>query len=248
MTKLSVLLSCFNEESTGYLIRIGKIALKTASQQIEWIAVDGGSTDKTLEILKEFPIELITDNSSQSTRASRLNKGFEKALGQVVLFHHPRTILDSKCLMTLAEMELSEGAWGCFTHKFEFSGEESKLEVLILKATSAYSNYIRVDHKAIVYLDHCIFMAKNSLKIPGPFDPRLAIFEDTQLSKKLRMGGKPQRLPELAITSPLRYQANGYLKQFLTNQYLKIIYCLGGSNQMMNRFYERKTHFNNSYK
>ena len=52
--KVSVILSLFNEEKYIKNCIESLVAQTFCRDQMEWILVDGGSTDRTLEILKDY--------------------------------------------------------------------------------------------------------------------------------------------------------------------------------------------------
>ena len=83
--------------------------------------------------------------------------------------------------------------WGAFTHQFSISHP-------LLNFTSWYSNHIRGGLRSIYYLDHCLFAQKQLLLDVGLL-PDIDIFEDTEICLKLRIQGKPIRLPFISQTS-----------------------------------------------
>lgn len=172
------------------------------------------------------------------SRAERLNIGFHRAVGKVILFHHPRSVVDPEGIRTLIDHSLNSTNtpfWGGFTHRFDTSHP-------VLSFTSWYSNKIRF-RRGILYLDHGIFFHRN-LWIKDI--PPVEIFEDTLLSHEFRKICKPIILPHWSTTSAIRFQKNGVLKQALVNQVLKIGFHLNISNSIMNRFYEKGLDLNSS--
>lgn len=61
-----------------------------ALNQNEVIVVDGQSTDKTIEIAREWSAEIL---SSAPDRSRQMNKGAKKAEGDILLFISPNVIL-----------------------------------------------------------------------------------------------------------------------------------------------------------
>lgn len=169
------------------------------------------------------------------SRAARLQAGIEAAKAELVLLHHPRSLVAADGLRWLVEHS-GEVSWGGFTHSFDWSHP-------VLRFTSWYSNRVRARLKGIVYLDHCVFFQKSLLTRPIP---PVEIFEDTELSKILRESGPPKVLPFFSTTSALRFRANGVLRQALLNQRLKFGYYLGMDDRAMNRRYERGLGLNGS--
>ncbi len=162
------------------------------------------------------------------SRGARLQAGIEAASHEMILLHHPRSLLPAAGLRWLAEGAGGWG-WGGFTHAFDWDHP-------LLRFTSWYSNRIRLGMKGIVYLDHCIFFERRLLTRPIP---PVEIFEDTELSLILRESGPPALAPFVSITSAVRFRANGPWRQSLLNQRMKLAYLLGGSHRRMNARYER---------
>ena len=79
--------------------------------------------------------------------------------------------------------------------------------------------------------------------------PEIDIFEDTILSQRLlKKIGRPAILPHQVTTSAIRFQTNGYFKQALINQYLKVLFHLGISHKLINKVYEKDTPLNTDYR
>lgn len=232
---LSIVLPTNNELKLGWLPRI--LERMTAVAGVEVICVDNQSTDGTAELLGEHAERsgLTIINLPNSNRAQRLNAGIRTASNDRVLLHHPRSLLDSGALEALLAVDAAV-AWGGFTHSFDRAHP-------LLAWTSYYSNRIRMDRGGIVYLDHCIFFDRTLLG-ESPV-PELEIFEDTALSEVLRAHAKPVRLPQLAVTSAVRYAKNGVWRQALMNQAMKLGYKWGIDHQRMNALYERGLGLNN---
>jgi glycosyltransferase involved in cell wall biosynthesis len=219
----------------GYLTNILKRLL--SYKELEVIVSDGGSEDGTLEFLKKLPILII--EGKVNSRAHRLNLGAEVARGAILLFHHPRSLIEASGIEFL--LDNSENlSWGGFTHQFDKKHP-------LLKFTSWYSNNIRSKKSGIVYLDHCIFLPKTMFETIG-FIPPVDIFEDTILSKRLlKHYGLPTIISHFSITSAIRFEKNGVFKQALLNQYMKALFLLGFKAQVMNKIYEKNTALNSRY-
>lgn len=175
------------------------------------------------------------------SRAERLNIGFHKSRGSIVLFHHPRSFVEPagiQQLIDLSEMQNREEMWGGFTHQFDKAH-------WLLKFTSWYSNEIRGKGKGILYLDHCIFFSRELWK---QNIPHVEIFEDTLLSYNFLKKSKPVILPFKSQTSAVRFEKNGLWRQSLMNQVLKIGFFLKVPHTTMNLIYEKGLGLNNPTK
>ncbi len=197
-----------------------------------------GLIEKGINGIPKPPIAYVSVTATN--RASRLNQGLAHCRGDVVVLHHPATILPADGLAQIA-VAVSQGAtWGAFRHQFDWNH-------WLLQYTSWYSDQMRVKRKGIVYLDHCPFVRREVLTAVGGV-PEMDIFEDTALSERLRAtAGMPVLLAGQAITSARRFRQRGVYRQALMNQWLKLCYYGGVPPALMNRFYEQKTAINVNY-
>lgn len=232
---LSIVVATLNESKTGYLAKI--LSTYQGLADIEVICVDGGSTDNTLSLIQQSYAELITTDIS--SRAGRLNVGIKQAQFNMVLLHHPRSLVDIEGIKTLAN-HMPDIRWGAFTHQFD-------VQHPLLRFTSWYSNRIRGDCRGVYYLDHCLFAQKQLLLDVGLI-PEIDIFEDTEICLKLNRKAKPVRLAYISQTSAVRFHTNGIYRQALKNQYMKWCYYLSGSDKKMNAQYEKGIDLNTKYK
>ena len=240
--RLSIILPCFNEIRHGYLENILE-NLAAQEGEIEIIAVVSESDDETEAFLLKYAAypQVQVVRSLALNRAQRLNDGLIASTGEVVLLHHPATILPEKKVRSLIEQALSSGAsWGAFHHSFDFSH-------WLLHFTSWYSNQVRVKRKGIVYFDHCPFIKRQLLEKVGNV-PDLDIFEDTVLSDRLCEFAKPVLINAQVITSARRFRQRGIYRHALLNQWLKLCYHLHIDPKLLNRLYEKRYSINTKYK
>ncbi len=224
---LSIIIPVHNDFSTGFLEKQIKV-FKTL-ENTEVLFIDGGSTDGSLKLIKDSGFTFFElDNSN---RASRLNLGLNKSQSDLVLFHHPRSLIKKEGLDFLSRSIKED--WGAFTHAFDKSN-------FLLSFTSWYSNEVRYKIRSVAYLDHCIFFKKSlSQKNPNLL-PNIDIFEDTALSSNLSaLSENKILLPYISMTSSIRFERNGLWKQALLNQVLKICWYLKLSPELMNKIYEK---------
>jgi glycosyltransferase len=85
MFKITIITICKNNEST--IERAIKSVISQQDVNIEYILIDGGSTDRTLEIIDKYKNEkMIVVSESDEGIADAFNKGLKRATGDVVGF------------------------------------------------------------------------------------------------------------------------------------------------------------------
>jgi len=230
LVMLSIIIPTYNEIKHGYLTKIIPDLINLPDTEI--ICVDSGSNDGTREYITSMNIAIY--DSKSMTRANRMNIGIANATGSTVLLYHPRILIDINGIKDI--IKNPPATWGGFFHKFTSPQK-------LLKFISWYSNKVRLLKKSIVYLDHGIYINKKLADkvFPIPDEP---IFEDTILSRRLASHKKPTLNKHIAWVSPVRFEKNGPLKQFLSNQVLKGLFALGVSPTKLNNWYERDLHLN----
>lgn len=85
MTKISIVTVCYN--SAGTIRRTLESVRAQHYKDLEYIVIDGGSTDGTVDILKEYE-DVITDWSSEPDGGiyDAMNKGIKKSSGDLITF------------------------------------------------------------------------------------------------------------------------------------------------------------------
>ena len=236
---ISVVLPCVNELRHGYLPEIIE-NLRAQQGDKELIAVVSPSADETVSVLQAAPYFRVIESDAKN-RAQRLNVGIQASQGDVVLLHHPATLLPPATALKQIATAFQDPTvmWSGFRHQFDLSH-------WLLRYTSWYSSTVRPRWGQILYLDHCVAVRRSLLDDIGGV-PDLDIFEDTVLSQRLREHGAPKILPGTVVTSARRYRDRGVYRQALMNQSLKVMYHLQLDSRWMNRLYERKVQINVTY-
>jgi glycosyltransferase involved in cell wall biosynthesis len=236
---ISVVLPCLNETRHGYLPTIlENLRLQRGEKQL--IAALGPCQDNTRDLIAQYAEVQIIDTPAQN-RAQRLNAGIAACQGEIILLHHPATLLPPETALTLIDQVLSDPAiaWGGFQHRFD-------LDHWLLRWTSWYSNTQRPRRSGILYLDHCIFVRRSVLQSIGGV-PDMDIFEDTALSQALNRFSPPVLAAGRVITSARRFRERGVCRHACLNQLLKLMYHARLNPKHLNWLYERKSQINVAY-
>lgn len=82
-TNISILIRTKNEEKClGHTL---SVIFSQTRKDIEVLIVDSGSTDKTLEVAREFPVTIFEIKSEDFTWGYALNYGFQRAAGKYIV-------------------------------------------------------------------------------------------------------------------------------------------------------------------
>ncbi|UCH88138.1 MAG: TIGR04283 family arsenosugar biosynthesis glycosyltransferase [Thermoplasmata archaeon] len=206
MAMISIITPVLNEEENIVAFLDN---LNTLKGEFELIFVDGGSTDGTLKEIKKNKSRLkqkVKILSSPKGRAVQMNSGAAKAKGDILLFLHVDTQIESGSLLAIEDMlKDKKVVGGGFTHRF--SGEDK-----ILKMVCILGN-MRVRFSQIFYGDYGIFIRRDIFEKMGGYD-EVPILEDVELCKKAKKYGKLRQIEAKLITSPRRFESFGTFKIF----------------------------------
>lgn len=172
--RISVIVPIYNEETTIDSIQKQLLTYRT---KCEIIFVDGGSTDKTLDmILPGFKVL-----HSKKGRANQMNLGAEKSHGDILFFLHCDSELPEDFLAEIKQAAKDYSA-GCF-------GIDFHSKAFFLWTCKVISNH-RVKDRKVMFGDQGIFIERDLFFDIGMY-PAIPIMEDYQLSLNL----KERRIP-----------------------------------------------------
>ena len=208
---ISVIIPTYNEEKA---LPDTLQALFAQPGEFETIIVDGGSVDRTKEIMTELmlspqssalrPIKLL---SAPQGRASQMNAGARQATGEWLLFLHADTVLPEGALRRLNEMEADQSVQaGGFMH--QFSGDDWRLMGI------SFLNNFRCIRSRIIYGDQALFVRRALFQQLGGF-PDQPILEDIAFCERLIRVTEPVLLSPPVITDARKFVTMGIWRSFI---------------------------------
>lgn len=196
----------------------------------ELVVVDGGSTDGTRREVDRADAETTTIQLSPGNRARQLAEGVRVSNADILLLLHADTYLPED--FSLDRLRETEARWGWFDCRMNADALRYRLLEFLISHRSGYFHSPTGDQAIWVYRD--------LLEEAGGI-PRLPLMEDVALSRRLRNRENGRRIRRPVITSPRRWEENGFLGTVLTMWGLKVAYYLGVPPSQLARIYYGRT-------
>lgn len=135
--KISVIIPTLNEES--YIEKTLR-HVHSLPGTYEVIVSDGGSSDSTIEIVKNFPkVRLV---NSEKGRAKQMNQGAKLAKGEVLLFLHADTLLPHNYFISIFDyLQNPENIGGSFSLKLDKEHKLLKLYTWLSRFSFEFFTY-----------------------------------------------------------------------------------------------------------
>jgi len=219
---ISVVLPVLNEEQS---IR-GTLQSLIRLTPYEIIVVDGGSRDRTLEICKEFAVDVM---HAERGRARQMNVGARRASGEVLLFLHADTRLPRSALNDIvAALSDSRYLGGRFDVELEGAHWMLKIVGTLINCRSRATK--------IATGDQALFVRLEVFERMGGF-PDIPLMEDIAFCRALKRIGGVACLRSRVITSARRWERDGVWRTIFKMWSLKVCYLAGVSPMRLKRFY-----------
>lgn len=223
--RISVIIPVLDEERR---IAVRLTELQDQRGIVETIVVDGGSTDRTLEVARGFP--RTSAISAPRGRALQLNAGAAAASGDVLLFLHADVALPAGAAewvaRALADHKVVAGAFRTWTVADE---RRSRLAPL-LHLADLRSRYTRFP-----YGDQAVFVRREVFERAGGY-PAQPLMEDLELSRRLSRLGKIRTVPACVRVSGRRFLARPVFYTVAVNVF-PLLYRFGVSPARLVRLY-----------
>lgn len=220
---VSIIIPVLNEEKG--IVGLQK-NLKKLLGEYEVIFSDGGSTDRTLELIsQEFRVV-----RGEKGRGCQMNRAAKEAAGDILFFIHSDVRLKRDVLLNIPDQVRQGEAAGCL--KIVFDSHH------ILMRICGFMSNLRVKFRKIVFADQGIIIQKELFWKMGGM-PELPLMEDYEFS--LRM--KRSKIPFIRLNSPIlvssrRFQKYGMLWTMWQMQKFQLKYILGGNVEKIAQKYE----------
>ena len=227
--QISVIIPTFNEELT---IRKTLDALSRLVSVDEIIIVDGGSADKTIEIIESYPANKLLRliNFPEPNRGKQLHEGTRHAGGEIFWFLHADTRPVQGCGKQIKQyMRYKEIVGGNFHVIFDGDSRWARFLTRL---------YPQLRSIGLVYGDSAIFVRRETYEKIKGFKP-LPIFEDVDLYKRLQKKGQFMHSSLAVTTSSRRFQNRSFIWTFAGWSFFQGLYWVGLPPRLLAKGYKQ---------
>ena len=225
--KISIIIPVLNEEQT--ISKLLDYLHETQNSELisEVIVVDGGSNDKTLEILKSHSSIIVLQ--SKKGRAIQMNIGAKNATSEVLYFLHcdsfPPKNFDYEIVKKIQNGNLS----GCFKMKFDNNH-------IVLKVSQWFTQF---NFQSCRGGDQSLFVERKLFEKLNGFNENLIIYEDNEFVSRLYQNSKFTVIQKSVATSARKYVKNGVWKLQFHFMMIHIKYSLGATQNVLLNYYHK---------
>jgi len=220
---ISIICPIYNEEK---ILTETAVDLEKLSRQAELIFVDGGSSDRSVEIAGKFT-KVFT---SKKGRAVQMNYGASQAKGDILLFLHADSVICADTLVSIETKIIQDGfIGGCLNQRIDN-------KALVYRFIESEGNF-RAHARKIFYGDQGIFVKNEVFLKIGGF-PEVPIMEDVLFTRKLRRAGKTVVLSDKIMVSARRWEKRGIIRTTLIFILIILLFCLKMPLPKIKQLYE----------
>ena len=224
---ISIIIPILNEENSIAKLLNYLIEILNPEFIKEIIIVDGGSKDRTIEILKKYPsIKII---HSKKGRSIQINTGAKNATSDILYFLHcdtfPPRNFDAEIVNQVQNGNLS----GCFKMKFDSNH-------IVLKVSQWFTQF---NFKFCRGGDQSLFIERNLFEKLNGFDENLSIYEDNEFVSRLYKNSKFTVIQKSVTTSARKYLKNGVFKLQFHFFMIHLMHRLKFKNTILQEYYSK---------
>ncbi len=224
---ISIIIPVLNEE-TGIVRLLDHLKNNADFATNEILIVDGGSTDKTPELVKEYSgVVFLT---SEKGRAKQMNTGAKNAKFEILYFLHADSFPPPNFDQFILKQTESGNKAGCFQMKFDMDHWWLNL----------MGWFTKFNHKACRGGDQSLFITNSLFKELNGYNETFVVYEDNEFIGRLYKQKEFEVIPESITTSARKYEEKGVwkLQWCFANIYLKRL--MGASPEELHQYYKRR--------
>ena len=224
--QISIVIPVLNEAHLIQPLIDGIKKAASSVEDIELLFVDGGSTDATVDRIKECGRRVVL---SEKGRARQMNRGAMEAGGDILYFLHADTAPPTGFDQAIRDAVNSGRVAGCFRMKFDSQS----------KFLRFFSWFTRFNFWLCRGGDQSLFISRKLFEDLNGFNEAYIIYEDLEFINRLYRQGKFSVLPQYVLTSSRKYEKVGKLKLQYHFGIIHLKNYLGSSPESLYEYYKR---------
>ena len=225
---ISVIIPTLNEEQYLRKTLANLFSRAADTQSLEVLVIDAGSDDNTQQQTDGFQVRYFSDAKLKGYKYQSLNLGAKKAEGEVLLFLDADTLLPQH-FDEIIRQSMKQGTT-CGAFDMQFSGGDWKYR-LIVKL-----NQLRYRIDKLYFGDQALFCKSEDFHRLGGY-PDKALMESAYLCKSFRKSGSMRLAKGTVVTSPRRFEENGFWKVAWFDLRMWIMFVTGGDVDQFGKAY-----------
>lgn len=197
---------------------VARLLAEPRESDDEWIIVNGDANDRSLAALsaRHRDVHWIT---AAPGRGGQIAAGVAAAGGRWVLVLHADTRLGAGWRREVTRAAAAASyEWGCFELRLDTAAWQARLIERMVR--------LRVWLFRLPYGDQAMFFRRTTLERLGGV-PVVPVMEDVMLARRFGRRGPPYRSRVRAITSPRRWERDGWWRRTGRNWWLMAQYFWG---------------------
>ncbi|MCI9218162.1 MAG: glycosyltransferase [Lachnospiraceae bacterium] len=168
-------------------------------ENVEYIIIDGGSTDGSLDIIREYEGKLICVSEKDNGQSDAINKGFKMAHGEIVAWLNSDDVYEPGCISRAVEEFQKNDRLGLLYGDGYITDEQSN-KVKVFEYTQDFDYWKLVNFWDYI-MQPATFFRKETLEKVGYLDVNLHYCMDWDLWIKLAAVSEVKYIPELLACS-----------------------------------------------
>jgi rSAM/selenodomain-associated transferase 2 len=221
---VSIIVPVLNEAP---LLRSFLAHLRERATGAEIVVADGGSSDGTVELVRDSCDQLVV---SERSRAIQMNTGARTAHGDILWFVHVDAKVPWGCLTEIERVMVDPNVAGGF---FRIRLPQN----LVYRLTDDFAHYAGILLRMRCG-DHGIFCRRTVFVDVGGF-PEVPLMEDVEFFRQLRQRGRVICSQKRILASPRRYETIGPVRLTLAYGLIAALYVFGIPLKKLASIYKR---------